>query len=206
MTKYFVKTPWWLKKLFPNRLWSINTKEKTIYLTFDDGPHTAATNFVLDELRKYNAKATFFCIGKNVTANPTLYDQIIKEGHSVGNHTYNHLNGWQTETNKYLSDIEKAAFVINSDLFRPPYGKIRSSQVMKLSKYKIVMWDVLSGDFDEQLSNEKCLSNVLKNIVRGSVIVFHDSEKAFEKLTFVLPKVLEYCSSVGFKFDRIETK
>ncbi|HMU45267.1 MAG TPA: polysaccharide deacetylase family protein [Chitinophagaceae bacterium] len=206
MTKYFVKTPWWLKKLFPHRLWSINTKEKTIYLTFDDGPHTSATNFVLDELRKFNAKATFFCIGKNVTANPTLYDQIIKEGHSVGNHTYNHLNGWQTDTSKYFSDIESAASVINSDLFRPPYGRIRSSQAGLLGKYRIVMWDVLSGDFDEQLPKEKCLNNVIKNVMPGSVVVFHDSEKAFEKLTFVLPKVLEYFTEKGFRFRRIETK
>src|SRR5690606_25629397 len=124
MRNYFVKTPWWLKRLYPDRIWDIDTKEKTIYLSFDDGPHPKATIFVLNELKKYNAKATFFCIGKNVIAYPGIYQQILNEGHHTGNHTQNHLNGWQTANDIYLSDVEEASQYINSDLFRPPYGRI----------------------------------------------------------------------------------
>ena len=128
MQKYFVKTPWWLKKLYSSRIWSIDTNEKKIYLTFDDGPHPTITPFVLGELKKYGAKATFFCIGKNVVSYPGVYQQILDEGHRTGNHTQNHLNGWQTVNDIYFSDIEEATLYINSDLFRPPYGRIRSSQ------------------------------------------------------------------------------
>jgi len=200
MLKYFIKTPWWLKKMYPNRIWSIDTAEKSIYLTFDDGPHPVATTFVLDELKKYNAKATFFCIGKNVEKNPALYDRIIAEGHQTGNHTQNHLNGWKTADESYLSDVSLAARVIQSNLFRPPYGRIRSGQARKLDKYKIVMWDVLSGDFDLTISKEACLQNVLRNTSSGSIVVFHDSEKALEKLRYSLPLVLEHFSQKEYKF------
>ncbi len=200
---YFVKTPWWLKRLYAKRLWSIDTKEKDIYLTFDDGPHPSATPFVLDELRKYNAKATFFCIGHNVETHPGIYQRILNEGHRVGNHTQNHLNGWKTPVNTYIANISKAAEKIDSTLFRPPYGRMSSAQAKKLATYKIVMWDVLSGDFDESLSKEKCLANVINRSVPGSVIVFHDSEKAFPRLEYALPASLAFFSTNGYSFKSL---
>lgn len=205
MKSYFVKTPWWLKKIFRSRVWSIDTKEKILYLTFDDGPHPLATPLVLDELKKYNAKATFFCIGKNVESNSYLYNRILIEGHTTGNHTYDHLNGWNTGDEEYVHNISKASQYIKSILFRPPYGKIKSSQVRKLKGYKIVMWDVLSGDFDENISSENCLANVINRTRSGSIIVFHDSQKAFQKLRFVLPKILENFSAKGYRFEAIIT-
>ncbi|MEP6700382.1 MAG: polysaccharide deacetylase family protein [Bacteroidota bacterium] len=207
---YFVKTPWWLKKIYPKRLWNINTKEKIIYFSFDDGPHPAATLFVLDELMKYNAKATFFCIGKNVVDNPVIFKRILDEGHRVGNHTHNHLNGWKTNTKDYLADVAEASIYIESNLFRPPYGRIKSSQangistVIKDSSSKIVMWDVLSGDFDESISKEKCLDNVIRNTRPGSIIVFHDSGKAFPLLKHVLPVLLEFFTNQGYLFKKID--
>lgn len=201
---YFIKTPWWLKKVYPNRIWSIDTNEKNIYLTFDDGPHPVVTTFVLDELAKYNAKASFFCIGKNVQSFPEIYSRIITEGHRVGNHTQNHLNGWETNNEPYLADVSEASKYIQSDLFRPPYGRIRSAQVKELKNYKIVMWDVLSGDFDESLSKEKCLQNVIRKTSNGSIVVFHDSEKAFPRLKYILPLVLDFFRDSGYSFKSIE--
>jgi len=200
---YFVKTPWWLKKIYPGRLWDIQSEEKTVYLTFDDGPHPVATPFVLDELKKYNAKATFFCIGKNVIDHPGIYKRILEEGHRVGNHTLNHRNGWKTGDDLYLSEITEAASHIQSDLFRPPYGRLKSSQAKKLKDYRIIMWDVLSGDFDESLSNERCLKNVISKTNTGSIVVFHDSEKAFPHLTYAIPKCLEFFSKEGYSFRKI---
>jgi peptidoglycan-N-acetylglucosamine deacetylase len=202
---YFVKTPWWLKKLYPKRLWSIDTKEKIVYLTFDDGPHPLATSFVLDELKKYNAKATFFCIGRNVVEHHLIYRRIIEEGHQVGNHTQHHLNGWHTNREEYLADASAAAIHIQSNLFRPPYGRLRSSQAkgipaaIKNESTKIVMWDVLSGDFDPAVSKEECLGNVMKT-VPGSIVVFHDSEKAFSNLGYALPRFLQLFSEKGWLF------
>jgi peptidoglycan-N-acetylglucosamine deacetylase len=204
--KYFVKTPWWLKKIYSSYIWDIDTKEKIIYLTFDDGPHNLATPFVLNELKKYNAKATFFCIGKNVVTNPEIYKQILAEGHSIGNHTYNHLNGWETETNTYLADVSEAANHIASNLFRPPYGRIKRSQAKKMKGYKIIMWDVLSGDFDESLNKEKCLQYVTGKTRPGSIIVFHDSGKAFPHLEYALPKTLDFFLREGFSFKAIDMK
>jgi peptidoglycan/xylan/chitin deacetylase (PgdA/CDA1 family) len=184
--------------------------EKSVYLTFDDGPHPQATPFALKLLKQYNASATFFCIGKNVVAHPEIYNQIINQGHAVGNHTYNHLNGWKSNNEAYLKDIGLAAQHINSNLFRPPYGRITSFQaknlkaVMKGSEPKVIMWDVLSGDFDMDITNEQCLSNVILNAVQGSIIVFHDSQKAWLKLEYALPRVLEYFSEKGYSFRSIE--
>ncbi len=204
---YFVTTNWWLKNFYPQCIWDIKTDEKKIYLTFDDGPHPVATNFVLDELKKYNALATFFCIGKNAEEHFDLYKRIIEDGHAVGNHTYNHLNGWKTKDKIYLENIFKAKNIIHSNLFRPPYGRITKFQLNQLQgeKYdlKTIMWSVLSGDFDEKLSLESCYLNVVRNAKQGSIIVFHDSAKAFEKLQFTLPKVLEYFTGKGFKFNKI---
>src|SRR5689334_10812552 len=173
--RYFVKTPWWLKKLYPNRVWHIDTKEKAVYLTFDDGPHPEATPFVLDELKKYNALATFFCIGKNVNAYPGIYKRILDEGHTIGNHTQNHLNGWKTSNAVYMNDIAEAAKYIDADLFRPPYGRITSFQAKHLRSAmrgrdaKVVMWDVLSADFDTTITPEKCMENVILNTKHGSI-------------------------------------
>ncbi|MBC7875361.1 MAG: polysaccharide deacetylase family protein [Ferruginibacter sp.] len=206
---YFVKTPWWLKKIYPSRLWNIDTKEKIIYLTFDDGPHPGATPFVLDELKKYKAKATFFCIGKNVVTYPAIYKRILIEGHSTGNHTQNHLNGWKTKNDTYLADVTEASRYITSGLFRPPFGRIRSSQVkglgeaMKNKSSKIVMWDILPGDFDQSVSKEKCLDRVTYKAGQGSIIVFHDSEKAFPCLEYVLPRVLQFFNEKGYAFGSL---
>jgi len=206
---YLVKTPLLLKKIYPSYVWSIDTKEKILYLTFDDGPHPGITPFVLRELKRYDALATFFCIGKNVVAHPGVYKQIQEEGHTVGNHTYHHLNGWKTANEIYLKDIAEASKVIDSSLFRPCYGRITSFQaknlksVMKGRETTIVMWDVLSGDFDTGCTPQQCLSNVVFASVPGSIIVFHDSEKALPRLQYTLPRVLEYFSKKGFLFRSI---
>ncbi len=202
---YFVKTPWWLKKIYPECVWEMPVAEKKIYLTFDDGPHPVATSFVLEQLKKYNARATFFCIGKNVDEYPFLYEEILDEGHSTGNHTYNHLNGWKTDDTVYMDNISQAKKRIDSSLFRPPYGRATKFQLKLIQQQGLlpVMWTVLSGDFDKQLPNEKCLRNVLKQSGDGSIIIFHDSAKAFERLEYVLPRVLEHFSSKGFQFEQI---
>lgn len=204
---YFVKTPFWIKKLFKRQYWTMPNTRKVIYLSFDDGPNDAVTKFVLDELDKYNAKATFFCIGKNVVNNPELYQRILENGHAVGNHTYDHLNGWKTKDDLYINNVNKARQYINSNLFRPPYGRVTRSQVTVLTgpenQLHTIMWDVLSGDFDETISNEKCCKNVIKNTKPGSIIVFHDSEKAYAKMSYCLPLVLQYFSAKGFVFEQI---
>jgi peptidoglycan/xylan/chitin deacetylase (PgdA/CDA1 family) len=205
--RYFTKTPWWLKKIYPSYIWHIPTAAKTAYLTFDDGPHEKATPFVLDQLKKYNAKASFFCVGKNVVAHPAIYKRILDEGHITGNHTNNHLNGWKTDDAQYLADVAEAAKYIESSLFRPPYGRIKSFQaknipaVMKNKMAKIIMWDVLSGDFDEHITKDQCLENVILNVKQGSIVVFHDSEKAFPRLEYSLPRTLEFLSAKGFRFE-----
>ncbi len=209
--KYFVKTPWWIKRIYSFYTWSIPTTEKILYLTFDDGPHPEATPFVLSELKKFDALATFFCIGKNVLAFPDIYKRILDEGHAVGNHTQNHLNGWKTPNDVYMKDIAEAANYIDSNLFRPPYGRITLFQAknlpaaMKGKKSKIIMWDVLSADFDESITNEQSMQIVVFRSSPGSIIVFHDSEKAFQKLNYVLPKILHHFSNQGFKFLSLET-
>lgn len=205
---YLVKTPFWLKALYPSCTWKMPGSKKVLYLSFDDGPHPEATPFVLAALKKYNAKASFFCIGKNVVEHPSIYATIIEQGHSVGNHTYHHLNGWKTDNATYIQDIKKAAACINSHLFRPPYGRMGRAQIKEIKKdttlpQKIIMWDVLSGDFDLNLSAEACAKNVISNAGAGSIIVFHDSAKAYEKLKFALPKVLAHFSALGYSFEAL---
>ncbi|WP_372795201.1 polysaccharide deacetylase family protein [Lutibacter sp.] len=208
MKPYLVKTPSLVKFIFRNWVWSFSKKEKAIYLTFDDGPTPEITEWTLDQLNKYNAKATFFCIGKNVLQHPEIFQKIIDNNHSIGNHTHNHLHGLKTTTADYLDNINKAesAFQKKPKLFRPPYGKLSFSQAKQIKGkgYKIVMWDVLSADFDTSISKEKCLKNVIKHTLNGSIVVFHDSVKASEKLKFVLPQLLEYYTSKGFLFKSIE--
>jgi peptidoglycan/xylan/chitin deacetylase (PgdA/CDA1 family) len=205
MHRYFIKTPSWVRRLFPRYTWRGPADENAVYLTFDDGPHPTITPWVLDQLRSWNAKATFFCIGKNVAAYPDIYERIIDEGHAVGNHTQTHRNGWKTNTDEYIDDIKKASTLIRSPLFRPPYGKIRARQAGAIrsllgDKTRIVMWDVLSADFDRSITAAACLKNVLDHTVAGSVIVFHDSEKAWPHLSVVLPEVLSVLASRGHQF------
>lgn len=202
---YFVKTPWWLKKIYPECVWQMPAGQKKIYLTFDDGPHPVATPFVLEQLKQYNAKGTFFCIGKNVDEYPFLYEEILDAGHAVGNHTYNHLNGWKSDDAVYMDNISQAKMRIDSRLFRPPYGRATKFQLklIKQQTFAPIMWTVLSGDFDIQLSKEKCLKNVLKNTCDGSIIIFHDSAKAYERLQYALPGVLEHFCARGFQFEQI---
>ena len=206
---YLVKTRFWLRAFYPSCTWKIPSAEKVIYLSFDDGPHPEATHFILGELKNYNAKASFFCIGKNVEAHQNLYATIIEQGHTVGNHTYDHLNGWKTDTAHYIQNIELASKLINSNLFRPPYGRITSAQIKKIKADKtlpqeIIMWDVLSGDFDVNLSPAACTKNVIKNTSAGSIVVFHDSAKAFERLKIALPAMLNHFTNLGYTFEAIQ--
>lgn len=201
---YLFKTPWWLKAIYPSFIWNMKADEKLLYLSFDDGPHETATPFVLDELKKYNAKATFFCIGKNVNTHRGIYERILNEGHAVGNHTFNHMNGWKTKDEDYLNDITAAAKHIDSNLFRPPYGRITKFQASILEPhFKIIMWDVLSGDFDTGISGEKCVQQVIKHTKQGSIILFHDSTKAWDRMHYALPKVLEHFTKEGYRFEKI---
>ena len=203
---YPVKTPTLIKRLFPKLLCTMPKSEHpSLYLSFDDGPNPNVSPWVLEILKKHEAKATFFCIGKKAENHPELLDQIIAEGHSLGNHSYSHPNGWKSNCAEYVADVEHCAQWVNSKLFRPPYGRIGLSQISALQKknYQIVLWDVLSGDFDPKLSKEQCLKNVLQFSKNGSIIVFHDSEKAFEKLSFVLPRVLEHFHKLGYEFKSI---
>ncbi|GBL34910.1 chitooligosaccharide deacetylase [Filimonas sp.] len=207
MKTYLVKTPRLLKVAYAQYVWHVKEHANSIYLTFDDGPHPTITPFVLDELKKHHAKATFFCIGKNVALYPEIYQQILDEGHSVGNHTQNHLNGWKTENLEYYKNIKAASKLINTRLFRPPYGRMTYAQSLGVNrlfpKAKIIMWDVLSGDFDTELSPEECLNNVISATKPGSIIVFHDSEKAWERMHYTLPLFLEHCTAQGWKMKKL---
>ena len=219
----WIKTHRIIKKIFSNYVWDIPNAENKVYITFDDGPTPEITEWTLDLLEKHNAKATFFCIGDNVKKFPAIYQKIISSNHSIGNHTFNHLNGWKNQNNIYLKNVKQCQDVLNNNnlkqtqeletqnsklktLFRPPYGKIKPSQSKILRKlgYKIIMWDVISYDFDETISKEECLENVLKNVKSGSIIVFHDSQKSFKNLEYALPRTLEFLDEKGFVCDRID--
>lgn len=212
MDFYWIKTNKIIKRLFSNQVWDLPNTEKKTYLTFDDGPTPEITEWVLAVLKQHDIKATFFCIGDNIRKYPEIFQKVILEGHAIGNHTYNHLQGWKTSDKNYLENVKSCETAIgnlqttNRKLFRPPYGKIRLSQSAKLRKlgYKIIMWDVLSADFDIRITPEKCLENVIKNTTQGSIIVFHDSKKAFQNLEYTLPKTIEILKEKGFLFDRID--
>lgn len=209
MKLYWIKTNSFIKKVCKNYTWDIPNEENKVYLTFDDGPTPEITEWVLEELKKHQAKATFFCIGKNIENNPNLFQKVIDGGNAVGNHTFNHLKGWETNTKEYIDNISLCESEMKnqkSKIFRPPYGKIKRAQSKELSKlgYKIIMWDVLSADFDQTITPEKCLKNVLQSVVSGSIIVFHDSIKAEKNLRYALPKSLEVLKKRGFKFDILE--
>ncbi|MBK0382396.1 polysaccharide deacetylase family protein [Pedobacter sp. SD-b] len=227
---YLVKTPFLLKKIYPKSLiWNKSRVNKTIFLTFDDGPIPIVTPWVLKTLKNFNAKATFFCIGDNITKHPEIFELLKADEHAVGNHTFNHLKGWNTNDEVYLENFKKCQELTQTNLFRPPYGRIKFSQIRKIrceildkryennlknqddlqssqysilnNQYSIIMWDVLSGDFDIHLSPEKCLKNVIKHTENGSIVVFHDSLKAWDRLEYVLPKALEIWQKEGYKFE-----
>jgi peptidoglycan-N-acetylglucosamine deacetylase len=202
---YLVKTPQFIQSLFPNYTWRIPTSEKVLYLTFDDGPIPDVTPWVLEQLAQHDAHATFFCVGDNIRKHPEVFQQVVQQGHAVGNHTFNHLNGWVTDDIPYFHNVRHCANLAqHSVLFRPPYGKLKPKQAQFLQRhYRIVMWDVLSGDFDPRLSPEQCLANVVKNVEPGSIVVFHDSLKAEEKLRYVLPRVLEHFAAKGYSFGKL---
>lgn len=201
--------------MFPNYVWDIATNNKELYLTFDDGPTPEVTNWTLDILKQYDAKATFFCIGANVEKHPDIFKSIIKDGHTIGNHTQNHIKGWKTKTKVYLKEVIGAQTTIHSNLenpntskvtlFRPPYGQIKPKQGKKLIElgYQIIMWDVLSFDWEQDLSEEKCLENVISKSKEGSIIVFHDSVKASKNMMYALPKVLDIFSKKGYEFKSL---
>jgi len=204
---YLIKSPLLLKWYYPSLLWNKSRTEKVIYLTFDDGPIPNVTDFVLKTLKVFNAKATFFCIGDNIVKHTEVFERVKNDGHAIGNHTFNHLKGWKTDNGTYLQNTLKCQELTQTNLFRPPYGRIKKSQISNLksqiSELKIVMWDVLSGDFDTKLSPEKCYQNVIKHTENGSIIVFHDSLKAFDRLSYALPKVLAYFTEKGFTFSTL---
>lgn len=199
---YFVKAPKIVTSIFSYLTWKIDTDEPTLYLTFDDGPTAEHTDWVLQVLDDFNCKATFFCIGKNVELHPKKYEKILAKGHKTGNHTFNHIKGWYTNDKNYLNDVEACRKLVDSTLFRPPYGKIMFTQSKALIKlgYEVIMWDVLAGDFDENITDEKCLNNIISNIENGSIIVLHDSNKAAKRMRFALPKLLEFALNKGYSF------
>lgn len=215
MDLLWVKTNRFIKWLFPKYTWDIPNNSNKIYLTFDDGPTPEITEWVLKLLKEEAIKATFFCIGNNIEKHPQIFQKVLQDGHAIGNHTYNHLKGWKTEKEEYIENTKSCEKIIKdytkdidrrSKLFRPPYGKIKFSQARTLRKlgYKIVMWDVISVDYDKNSTPKRCLQNVIKNTASGSVIVFHDSVKAFDNLKFALPEAIRYLKDKGFIFDRID--
>lgn len=203
------KTNFLMRALYPNFVWRKPTQEKIIYLTFDDGPIPEITEFVLETLAAYNAKATFFCIGNNIQKNPDVFQKVINDGHSIGNHTFNHLKGWTTDDKVYFDNIEQCkdemvSRGVYTSLFRPPYGRIKRSQAnVVFPDYQIIMWDVLSGDFSLKLSPKTVLEKTLKHTEAGSIVLFHDSIKANKNMLYALPKFLEHFSEKGFRFEML---
>jgi len=208
----FFRTPAILPTLFQQLEWRINTGKKEIFLTFDDGPVPGPTEFVLKTLEEYNAKATFFCIGDNIRKHPLIFEQIIYNGHSIGNHTFNHLKGWNYSTKDYLANVEECGgqilqvdrrlLTVDRGLFRPPYGRITLDQIKSLKKkFRIIMWDVLTQDYSHAMGKEKCLKGSIRATRSGSIVVFHDSLKAERNLTYTLPRYLEHFLKEGFVFS-----
>jgi peptidoglycan-N-acetylglucosamine deacetylase len=203
------RIPFFIPLLYPTLVWRMPSGNNDLYLTFDDGPIPGPTEFVLDVLSKNKIKATFFCIGDNVRKHPKIFDRVVEEGHAIGNHTFNHLSGWATENSRYLDNIQQFEKTISekvspsSFLFRPPYGRIKRSQIKSLQNFRIVMWDVLSFDFNKNLSKETCLKNTINAVREGSIIVFHDSLKAERNMTYALPRLIEHFLSKGYQFKTL---
>jgi peptidoglycan/xylan/chitin deacetylase (PgdA/CDA1 family) len=203
------RTPFFLPLLYPQLYWRVPTNKNEIFLTFDDGPVDGPTEFVLKELARASVKATFFCIGDNIRKHPRLLKQIIDQGHAVGNHTFNHLSGWKTGTDQYIDNIRlfenqlAQENIAPSKLFRPPYGRITRDQIRHLADFKIIMWDVLTQDYNKNLASEKCLKNSIAVTRPGSIIVFHDSFKAEKNLKYVLPRFIDHFLEEGFVFKTL---
>jgi len=196
-----VKPPGMVRFFSKKKIWKIDSNEKQMFLTFDDGPIPGLTPWVLDTLDEYGAKATFFCVGDNVRKHPEIYNLIKTKGHQVGNHTYSHLNGFRTGIRRYVLDVFKAKKYIDSKLFRPPYGRIRSlAQRILITRFKIVLWDVLSMDYDQNIQARQVVRNVISNANPGSILVFHDNLKAEKNLKYSLPRLLDYYSKRGYEF------
>ena len=209
---YWIKTPSWIKRFFSSYSWQIPQPEPCVYLTFDDGPIPEVTPWVLEQLKQYNAKATFFCIGDNVDKHPEILQRILAEGHRVGNHTYHHLNAWKTNTDDYLANVARCEEALKKyddnpkpRLMRPPYGKITPRLTKKLKKegYQIVLWDILTADFDTQISPEQCAKNAVTRIENGSILIFHDSKKAYPNLEYALPYTLRELHQRGYTFKAL---
>jgi peptidoglycan/xylan/chitin deacetylase (PgdA/CDA1 family) len=199
-----VRPPLLYRKYFSELTWRYPGDEPTLYLTFDDGPVAGPTDNVLDTLGRFGAKATFFCVGRNIEEHRPVFERLVAEGHIAGNHTYHHLNGWKTSDKLYLDSAERTRSLVATPLFRPPYGRIRKSQVRMLTpRYRIIMWSVLSYDYDSEVTPEACLKNVIDHAGPGSIVVFHDSYKAAENLEYALPRVLAHFSEKGFAFKGI---
>lgn len=202
-----------MRALYPDFIWRKDRQEKNIYLTFDDGPIPEITEFVLHTLAQYNAKATFFCIGDNIRKHPDIFQKVINAGHSIGNHTFNHLRGWKTDKETYLANVKQCDAEISNKiehstqrkrLFRPPHGRIKRSQAkVLLPEYDIIMWDVLTADYDAGLSPDRVLAKALQYTENGSIVLFHDSIKANKNMSFALPRFLEYFSEREFSFQSI---
>ena len=199
-----IKPPKFVRRLMPDLIWEIED-EQGVFLTFDDGPTPGVTEWILAMLERYDAKATFFVLGKNVEMYPDLYQKILDAGHKVGNHTYSHQKGWAMSLERYLEDIDFAGDIVHSELFRPPYARVTPAQMKAVAKrYKVVMWDIVSRDYNRALSPESCLRNVTKYLAPGSIVVFHDSEKAFKNMSYALPRTLEFIREKGLKCKIIE--
>lgn len=203
------RVPFFIPLLYPTLVWRMPPGNNDIYLTFDDGPIPGPTEFVLEELRKASIKATFFCIGDNVRKHPAVFENIVRDGHVIGNHTFNHLNGWSTRRENYLENVQQFEHTVRGKnlksnlLFRPPYGRITRAQIKSLADYRIVMWDVLSFDFNKSLSQEKCLKNTINAVRPGSIIVFHDSLKAERNMTYALPRLIDHFKEKNFNFKTL---
>ena len=202
---YWHKTPIIIQWLYPTLIWHKSRKEKVIYLTFDDGPIPEITPKVLEILNQFNAQATFFCVGDNVRKHPDVFAQVLAENHQVGNHTFDHINGWKTSKSEYLNSVEQCkALMPQASFFRPAYGKMKRNVISKIKEhYQIIMWDVLAGDFDPKLSKEECLSNTIQATKNGSIVIFHDSLKAKENLLYALPRYLEHFCKLGYTFAKL---
>lgn len=199
---HIVKAPFILRTLFPEATWNRSRKERKVYLSFDDGPIPEITPWILDTLNQYQIKATFFCVGENILQHLDIFERIKREGHGVGNHTFNHLRGWDTPQESYLENVYQCQELTQTKLFRPPYGRAKKAQLKVLKKdYEIIMWDVLTGDYDPQITPEQCLKNCVKYTKNGSIIVFHDNIKAIQNVRYALPKAIEQLLQKGFEFD-----
>jgi peptidoglycan/xylan/chitin deacetylase (PgdA/CDA1 family) len=197
--------PFFLPLIIPTLTWKVKTHDKVLYLTFDDGPHPEITPWVLQQLESYQAKATFFCVGQNVEKHSATFEKVIAAGHAVGNHTFNHLSAWSHSERAYLNNIDACAKWVNSDLFRPPYGRIVPWQIQKIKDkgYEIIMWDILTRDYDHKIDIEQSIAATVKHAKPGSVIVFHDSVKAGNQLKQILPEVLKQLAQQGFHFKSL---